>query len=129
MKPHAGKGAAYATSFRDAGGRFLAGDKTYRLHVPPHVPVQEYWSVTAYDADRFDLIQTSQKKASLSSLQNPQYNPDGSLDVYFGPDDAEKPNWIKTVPNRGYFLIFRLFGPTQLFYERQWALRDIELLL
>jgi hypothetical protein len=90
------------------------------------VPVEEYWSVTAYDADRFDLIETDQKKASLSSLQNLKQNADGSTDIYFGPDADGKSNWIKTIANRGYFLILRLFGPTQPFYDHQWTLGDTE---
>jgi len=44
-----GAGQFYAISIRDKDGEAFDGGKTYRLSVPPNVPVEQYWSVTAYD--------------------------------------------------------------------------------
>jgi len=34
-------------------------------------------------------------------------------------------NWIKTLPNKGWFAYFRFYGPTQSYFDRTWALPDI----
>jgi hypothetical protein len=34
-------------------------------------------------------------------------------------------NWIKTLPNKGWFAYFRFYGPTQPYFDRTWALPDI----
>jgi hypothetical protein len=50
-------------------------------------------------------------------------------DLYFGPEvPAGKPesNWIKTIPGKGWFTYFRLYGPTQPYFDRSWVLPDIE---
>ena len=34
--------------------------------------------------------------------------------------------WIQTVPGKGWFMIFRLCGPLEPFFEQRWKLTDIE---
>jgi hypothetical protein len=41
-----GAGQFYLISIRDKDGGSFDGAKTYRLNVPPNVPVDQYWSVT-----------------------------------------------------------------------------------
>ena len=56
-------------------------------------------------------------------------NDDGSVDLYFAPELPEgKPesNGIKTTPGKGWFTYFRLYGPTQPYFDRSWVLPDIE---
>jgi hypothetical protein len=57
----------------------------------------------------------------------PQTNADGSVDVYFGPTcpPGQEKNWIQTVPGRGCFPMFRLYGPLEPFYEKTWRLDDV----
>jgi hypothetical protein len=126
-KPLVGKGAIYATTYRDAGGRFLQGSETYRLHVPADVPVQDYWSVSAYDADTFSFVEAGQRRPSLSSLKDLKANADGSIDVYFSPGEPAgmASNWIQTVPGRGFFLLYRLYAPTEALYAGAWQLGDV----
>jgi UDP-glucose 6-dehydrogenase len=55
--------------------------------------------------------------------------PDGSVDLFFGPAaPVEKPasNWIKTLPGKGWFSYFRLYGPTASYFDRSWVLGDFE---
>ncbi|MFG5859733.1 DUF1254 domain-containing protein [Metapseudomonas sp. CR1201] len=126
FKPVPGKGAAYAIAYRDGQNRYLVGDKTYRLHVPAAVPVADYWSITAYDADSFNFVDNRQERPSLSSLQDLARNADGSIDLYFGPQApaGEDSNWIQTIPGKGFLLLLRLFGPTQPFHDGSWVLGD-----
>jgi hypothetical protein len=37
-------------------------------------------------------------------------------------------NWIKTLPGKGWFTYFRLYGPTQPYFDRSWVLPDIKLM-
>ncbi|MDF3883087.1 DUF1214 domain-containing protein [Cupriavidus basilensis] len=127
VKPFVGKGAVYAATYRDARGQYLDGSRTYRLHVPPDVPMLEYWSVSAYDADTFSFVRTDQRRPSLSSLKDLVRNPDGSVDLYFGPQAPAglRSNWIKTEPGNGFMLLFRLFSPSEQFYAGKWQLGDV----
>ena len=73
----------------------------YRLRVPPHVPAQQFWAVTVYDQAEANLMRES-PKVEVNSYQNLQKNPDGSVDVYFGPaaPSGQETNWIYTAPGR-----------------------------
>jgi hypothetical protein len=63
---------------------------------------------------------------SVSQYTDPVVNADGSIDIVFGPDAAgEKSNWIRTVPGRGWFPIFRFYSPTEAFFDKTWKLEDI----
>ena len=55
-------------------------------------------------------------------------NPDGSVDLLFGPTgpDGHQHNWIQTVPGKGWFLILRLYGPLQPWFDRSWRPGDVE---
>jgi hypothetical protein len=35
-------------------------------------------------------------------------------------------NWLKTLPGKGYFVIFRLYGPTKAFFDKTWKPSDVE---
>ena len=61
-----GVGQMYLISIRDKAGKPFDGGKTYRLTVPPNPPVEQYWSVTAYDRETHALIRGI-RRASRSS--------------------------------------------------------------
>lgn len=123
-----GFGQVYLESTKDREGLWLDGGKTYQLHVPPNAPVAQFWSFTVYDNETRCLVNTG-AHPDRSSRDNIVKNPDGSVDLYFGPKSlAGKPetNWIKTIPGKGWFTYFRLYGPTQPYFDRTWVLSDIE---
>jgi hypothetical protein len=80
-----GAGQFYAISIRDKDGDPLGGGKTYRLKAPPNVPVDQYWSVTAYDRRTHALIKNVSRASRSSQIPELQKNADGSIDLYFGP--------------------------------------------
>ncbi|WP_082554648.1 DUF1254 domain-containing protein [Caulobacter sp. Root1455] len=124
-----GEGQAYLSTYRDAAGRWLDGGKTYRLHVPPNVPVGQWWSVTLYDIETRCFIDTPLDKVDRSSRHDLATNPDGSIDLVFGPEPPEgapESNWIPTVPGRAWFTYFRLYAPLEAYFDASWALPDIE---
>jgi hypothetical protein len=126
MAKNVGQGSQYLWTYRDADGAFLDGAKAYRLHVQPGVPINNFWSVVVYDALSRSELQTDNPLPSISSLSNPIVNADGSVDIVFGPDKpAGEANWIGTVPGRGWFPIFRFYGPEEAFFDKTWKLEDI----
>ncbi|HUK08119.1 MAG TPA: DUF1214 domain-containing protein [Stellaceae bacterium] len=63
------------------------------------------------------------------SYSKPKMNADGSIDIVFSPNEPKDGgNWIKTVPGRGWFAMFRFYSPTEAHFAKTWALNDIEAL-
>jgi hypothetical protein len=56
-------------------------------------------------------------------------NADGSHTVWFGPEapKGKERNWVQTVPGKGWFLILRLYGPLESWFDRTWRPSEIEL--
>ena len=124
-----GAGQVYLETQKDSTGAWLDGGQTYSLHVPKDAPVAQFWSFTVYDNESRCLIDTG-SYPDRSSRDDIVKNADGSVDLYFGPSaPAGKPekNWVKTLPGKGWFTYFRLYGPTQPYFDRSWVLPDIEL--
>lgn len=123
-----GSGSQYALAFADARGQPLNGGRAYRLHVPAKVPVNNFWSVIAYDNQARSFLQTDQTWPSVTSKDKNFYvNPDGSVDVYFAPQRPEGArNFIQTLPGRGCNAIFRLYGPLDAWFDKTWRLGEIE---
>jgi hypothetical protein len=125
---HPGPSSAYLSAYRDKAGQWLDGGKSYRLHVPPHPPIELFWSVTLYDVDTRALIRNPERIADRSSRMELRKNPDGSVDIYCGPKAPAgyEKNWIPTAPGRNWFAYFRFYNPTQPYFDRSWPLGDFE---
>ncbi len=92
----------------------------------PNIPAKNFWSVVVYDALSRSELQNGQPFPAVSSYSKPVVNSDGSIDIAFGPDEPKaKGNWIKTVPGRGFFAMFRLYSPTESFFDETWQLEDV----
>ncbi len=128
MAKNVGVGSYYLWAYRDRAGSYLDGAKTYTLHVPPNVPAKSFWSVLVYDSLSRSELQNGQPFPSVSTYSGPKINADGSVDIYFGPElpKGQEKNWIRTVPGKGWFPIFRFYGPLQPLYDKSWKLSDIE---
>ncbi|MGR9356608.1 DUF1254 domain-containing protein [Rhizobium leguminosarum] len=125
---HSGVGQFYLMSTKDRTGEPLNGSGTYRLTIPPHAPVRQYWSATAYDRATHALIR-GRKLASRSSLSPGLVtNADGSIDVFFGPKapQGKDANWVSTDPDGRFEVLFRLYGPEKPVFDKTWKLDDIE---
>ena len=124
----AGKGAKYMIGFADSKGDYLSGSSNYRLNLPANIPAANFWSVTLYEAENASGLANGQPFPSLGSRDKPLQNADGSTDLYFGlkAPKGKEANWIATVPNKGYFAILRLYGPTDAAINKSWKPSDIE---
>ncbi|MBR9878479.1 MAG: DUF1254 domain-containing protein [Gammaproteobacteria bacterium] len=133
VNPTPGAGQVYMTTKRDANGDMLRADRNYVLHVPAEVPVEQFWSLTLYSEDTrrpYDNGGTEISDVSLDSrMEQLQYNEDGSIDLYIGPDAPSglESNHMKTVEDDGWFVYFRLYAPGQAFFDKSFSLPDFEL--
>ena len=119
------------TAFRDDKGAFLDGGNNYRLRVPANVPIKRFWAVTAYDATTRGLLDAGgNTNKTVGSNENPVANADGSVDVYFGPKapKGKEKNWVPTNSEKGFFVVFRFYGPEEGYINKTWVLNDFELI-
>ncbi|MGE3875965.1 MAG: DUF1214 domain-containing protein [Parvibaculaceae bacterium] len=123
-----GAGQFYLINIKDKNGKSYEGGKTYRLRVPPKVPVEQYWSVTAYDRETHALVKGVDRASRASNATDVQKNADGSVDIYFGPKapKGKESNWVPTDPRRRFELMFRLYAPTKALFDKTWTLPDVE---
>ena len=123
-----GQGSAYFAGTRDATGSWLNGSHAYRIRVPADVPARTFWAVNVYDTGTRSMIDTEQGVPGLDDGDDLKRNSDGTIDIHMGPTapKGSESNWIQTIPNRGFFIYFRLYGPEQDWFDRRWKLDDIE---
>ncbi|MGA7874573.1 MAG: DUF1214 domain-containing protein, partial [Desulfoferrobacter sp.] len=126
----AGVGSDYALGLLDSNQQAFDGSKTYRLHLPPNVPVNDFWAVTVYDTQTRSQLQTGQKFPTVGSQsEGIKKNADGSYDVYFAPKapEGKEGNWLQTVPGKSWFTILRMYGPLEPWINKTWRPGEIEL--
>jgi hypothetical protein len=115
--------AIYPLNLADKDGRPLDGKNSYTLHFEKHEipPVDAFWSVTLYDDQGFQVA-NSINRFAVSSWMPFQYNPDGSLDLYFQNDSPGKDkewNWLPA-PKGPYNLTMRLYAPKSDALTGKW---------
>jgi hypothetical protein len=125
-----GVGSQYAEATTDSHGKALNGGKTYKIHLPPNIPAKNFWSFTLYDNQTRSMLQTDQQFPSVNSTDKGVVtNPDGSVDVWFGPTapKGHEANWAQTIPGKGWNVIFRLYGPLEPWFDKTWQPGEFEL--
>ena len=125
-----GVGSDYAGAYLDSKKLPFDGNKTYKLHLPPNVPVNNFWAVTIYDTQTRSMLQTGQKFPTVGSqTQGIEKNADGSFDIYFAPKPpaGKENNWLQTVPGKSWFVILRMYGPLEPWLNKTWRPSEIEL--
>jgi hypothetical protein len=93
------------------------------------VPARLFWSVTVYDPETRSQITTAQDKAALRSLFELKDLGDAkSVDLYFGPKApaGQEGRWIQTIPAKGWFTYFRVYGPQGPAFDGSWKPGDFE---
>ncbi|MGI9511749.1 MAG: DUF1254 domain-containing protein [Anderseniella sp.] len=128
-----GKGSQYAWGYLDKNGDYLDGSKNYKLNLPKDPPSEKFISIVLYDSQTRSELQTSQPFPSYNSQKHKgkvAVNGDGSVDLYFGPKapKGKESNWLQTVPKKGWFLVLRLYSPTEPWFDKTWRPGDIELM-
>jgi hypothetical protein len=123
----AGQGQAYPWASRDAEGNAFDGAKNYKMHLPAGIPAKLYWSVTTYDTATRSQLHNGTSFSRISSFTKPKANDDGSIDLFFGPEIPvnQEANWVRTPPGKGWFFLFRLYGPQTAYFDRSWKPDDL----
>jgi len=110
----------YFNSHVDSKGERLNGSNVYTLTFPkaqrPESLARYFWSVTALDSVKFQVIENPLKRYRLSSYSKVQPNKDGSLTIWFADKQPEGVpqtnwNWLPTPAGQNYNLTFRFYGP------------------
>lgn len=124
-----GQGSQYALATLDVNGDPLDGSRAYRLRLPPDVPAADFWSVVVYDPQTRSELQTGQLLPGRNSLRDTlEPNADGSVDIVFGPEQPQTlaSNWVQTVAGKHWFVLLRLYGPLDPWFEQTWRPGDVE---
>jgi hypothetical protein len=124
-----GVGSQYAATYKDSEGHYLNGSNSYKLNIPADPPVKDFWSIVIYDPQTRSMLETDNPFPSVNSeLSDLEKNSDGSVDLYFGPKPPEgkEKNWIQTIENKGWFVILRIYGPLEPWFDKSWQPGEIE---
>ena len=110
-------------------GALLSGDHAYKLSVPANVPARDFWSVIVYGKETKAFVYNDIDRVGLSSydVDALQLSEDGSVNLYFGEisPGGKESNWIPTAGD-DFFLLFRLYGPEEAYFDKSFELPDIE---
>ncbi|MEZ5650388.1 MAG: DUF1214 domain-containing protein [Burkholderiaceae bacterium] len=105
--------AIYAMSDFDADKQALDGRHRYRLRFAPGElpPVDGFWSVTLYDADRFLYANPFGRHSIGDRTPGLQADSDGGLSLAIGHDaPADPANWLPA-PQGPFYLVLRMYVP------------------
>ncbi len=73
--------------YLDSKGNPLEGRNRYMLHLTPGIPASDFWSVLVYDKKTGLIIRNGQQWPSVHRNSSKlEINPDGSIDIWFGPE-------------------------------------------
>ncbi|EHK65467.1 DUF1254 domain-containing protein [Achromobacter arsenitoxydans] len=123
-----GAGSKYPFTARDKDGNFLEGGHTYKLRLPPDPPASLFWAVTAYNITDGTMPETGQLLPSTNGYYDIPKQPDGSLEIWFGPQKPEgvaDAAFIQTIPGRNFLATVRLYGTEDAFYDQTWKPDDL----
>ena len=106
--------AIYPLNLSDSEGQPLDGANKYTIHFDKGAtpPVNAFWSITLYDPEGFQVANALNRFA-VSSWMPFNYNPDGSLDLYFQnerPGNDKEANWLPA-PKGPFNLTMHLYAP------------------
>jgi hypothetical protein len=115
--------AIYPLNLGDESGRPLDGANKYTLHFEKAAtpPVNAFWSITLYDSEGFQ-VPNPLNRFAVSSWMPFQYEPDGSLTMYFqneSPGKDKEANWLPA-PKGAFNLTMRLYAPKSEALTGKW---------
>ena len=120
--------AKYEVS-RDSDMKELKGDKFYKFHLPPKIPVKEFWSVLVFNAKTHLLIKNEMPWPSVNAMQKKlMISEDSSIEIFFGPKviTGAKFNWIQTIPKQKWYMVLNLYEPLESWFDKTWKPGEIE---
>lgn len=124
--------AIYLTAVADKTGVPLTGAKAYTVHLPGHLPVGAFWSLTIYQQDhdgRLFFVDTPSKRFAVGD-RTPELRAerDGGYDIFIqpsAPSGERVVNWLPS-PKGPFRLIFRAYLPKPEFLDGSFRLPPVE---
>jgi hypothetical protein len=110
--------AVYPYAFVDSTGAILTGTKKYTLTFAKvsTPPVNGFWSITMYLIDGgWWFVANALNKFTVSMRDDPKFNPDGSLTLYFqteSPGKDKEANWLPA-PAGEFIPMMRMYWPKE----------------
>lgn len=121
-----GKGSSYIVATSDKENQALDGDEVYTVTLPPNPPMKQFWSFMVYDNQSRGILSTDQISGGFDSSGDVVTNKDGSVTVTFSAKKPKgKSNWVQTLPNKGFFVMFRMYSPTKDWHDRKYMIGDL----
>ncbi|MCK5666025.1 MAG: DUF1214 domain-containing protein, partial [Thiotrichaceae bacterium] len=121
-----GKGSSYLVTTTDSKGAPLDGNNRNTITLPPKPPMKRFWSFMVYDNQTRSILVTNQRSGGFDSTGDLVTNKDGSVTVTFS---AKKPkrkvNWVQTLPKKGFFVMYRMYSPTQNWHDKKYVIGDL----
>jgi hypothetical protein len=108
--------AVYPYTEVDSTGQKLTGANKYTVTFPKDAtpPVNGFWSITMYMIDQgWWFVPNPLNKFTVSLRDNPKYNTDGSLTLYFqneSPGADKEANWLPA-PKGEFLPMIRMYWP------------------
>ena len=105
--------ALYAAGHFDADGQPLSGAHRYSMRFAPGElpPVDAFWSVTLYGADRYLFPNPIDRHAIGDRTRGLKPDADGGITIGFSHEPPrDTANWLPT-PDGPFYLILRLYHP------------------
>lgn len=112
------KDAIYPVAKMDGDGQPLNGANAYTVTFPKGQtpPVDGFWSITMYyDDGGYWFYPNPLNKFTVSMRDNPKFNDDGSLTLYFqhaSPGSDKVANWLPS-PKGEFLLMMRMYWPKE----------------
>lgn len=110
--------AVYPYTEVDSTGAKLTGANKYTLTFPKGQtpPVDGFWSITMYEIDEgWWFVPNPLNKFTVSMRNNPKFNDDGSLTLYFqntSPGADKEANWLPA-PKGEFIPMLRMYWPKE----------------
>ncbi len=130
-KPQVGSGSVYEIAATDSTGKMLDGGENYKVTLPAPIPARNFWSFMVYDNQTRSILETDQVTGGKdSNAEGLLLKEDGGAIIYFGPEAPEghEANWVQTMPNKGFNVLLRIYGPEQAWFDKTWKPGNFELI-
>ena len=126
IKKFDGAGSSYLVTTQDDKGEALVGNEVYTITLPPNPPMKRFWSFMVYDNQTRSILSTDQKTGGFDSKGEVVTNKDGSVTITFSAQKPKgKSNWVQTLPNKGFFVMYRMYSPTKDWHDRKYMIGDL----
>ncbi|MCP4385725.1 MAG: DUF1254 domain-containing protein [Hyphomicrobiales bacterium] len=119
------KSTTYIKGALDSEGRKLDGTNDYAITIPADVPARRFWSMLTYATKDGSYIFESNRIGIASNEEATVANSDGTTTLRWSSACEGKENCMPVIEGEEFFVLFRLYGPEEAFFDQSFVLPDI----